>query len=131
MKNSLIFGYVVSIISSIVITLWICFQPIISILWLLAPLIAPTTLSFFIILTRTKEIRDFIKSVNDTIIFMISTVITALLIFKTSGLGNSEIFDKYMTNSVGYFLICTYTILLVTKASVAFSESIDNYKKLS
>ncbi|NIG14195.1 hypothetical protein [Pantoea sp. Cy-640] len=131
MKNSLIFGYAASIISSIVITLWISFQPITSILWLLAPLIAPTILSFFIIYTRTKEIRDFIKSVNDTIIFTISTVITALLTFKTSGLESPEIFDRFMINNLGYVSICTYTILLVMKASVAFSESIDNYKNLS
>ncbi len=131
MKTPLFFGYVVSIISSLIITLWISFQPISSILWLLAPLIAPATLCFFITITRAKEIRDFIKSVNDTIIYLISALITALLTFKTSGIAYPDLFSMFMISNFGYVLICIYTILLVTKASLAFSESTDNYKKLT
>lgn len=126
----LFWGYVVSIITSILVTLWVCFQKTDSPYWLLSPMLAPAILSLFITITRKKEIRDIIKSSNDTLLYSVSAIVAALLTLKTISLKSPDIFSTYMTNGWGYFMVSLYAILLVMKTSVALSELFENYRKL-
>ncbi|MEN4833051.1 hypothetical protein [Pantoea vagans] len=130
MKSSLFWFYVVGIPISLLNLLYTIFQPISNIIWLLTPLIAPIIISVGFIFTRTVPIRDFIKACNDTVLFCISCITTAILIFKTINLPQQDPFEILMTNRVGYLLVCIYTILFAIKASIAFSESVDKFAAL-
>ncbi|TNS30718.1 hypothetical protein FIC18_23270, partial [Escherichia coli] len=66
-SDSLFHGYLISIITTILLIIWVRFQPIDSIYWLLMPLIPAITISMFILFSRNNQVRNIIKSCNDTI----------------------------------------------------------------
>ncbi|EQA4525950.1 hypothetical protein ACX290_003983 [Escherichia coli] len=78
---------------------------------------------------KNKTERDLIKSANDTVLFSVSALTTALLTFKTLLNTSMDIFDKFMINNIGYLIICLYTILLIIKAFVARFEYKENMLK--
>ncbi|MGA7586873.1 hypothetical protein [Rouxiella badensis] len=130
MNNKLFWGYLLSGLISFINLLVVIFQDVSSLFWLLTPLLAPLVIACFVIKNSTVTQRDAIKSCNDTILFSVSVVTTAILTFKTIGLPHDDFFKVLMTNRIGYFLVCSYAILLTIKASIAFSESIEKVKKL-
>ncbi|ARJ44199.1 hypothetical protein B1H58_04730 [Pantoea alhagi] len=130
MGNILFFGYLFSITISSLTLLWVYFQPLNSLVWLFIPLIAPIIFSVIIIITRNKEQRDLVKSLNDSVLFSISAITTGLIIFKTIEIHDINIFNLLVHNRVGYLLICGHTILYTIKATIAMCESYDNWLKL-
>ncbi|HGP1209748.1 TPA: hypothetical protein ACLFZW_005300, partial [Klebsiella pneumoniae] len=78
---------------------------------------------------KNKTERDLIKSANDTVLFSVSALTTALLTLKTLPNTSIDFFDKFMINNIGYLVICLYTILLIVKAIVARFEYKENMLK--
>ncbi|MDT7009227.1 hypothetical protein [Enterobacter cancerogenus] len=131
MNGFLFWGYLISILMSSLILFWVYFQPLNYIIWLFIPLIVPILFSICIIITRNKEQRDLIKSLNDSTLFSISAITTALVIIKTIDLTPLDAFDLLMKNRVGYILICGHTILYTIKATIAMCETYENWIKIS
>lgn len=129
MNGLLFWACILSTIVSIPLLLIAIFQPINSALWLFSPLLAPIIILVSIIITINKEICDLIKSCNDSVLFLISAVTTALLIYKTIELQSNDIFNLLMHNRTGYIMVCFYSILFIIKASIAMRESYENYLK--
>ncbi|CZW01097.1 MULTISPECIES: hypothetical protein [Enterobacteriaceae] len=127
-SDSLFHGYLISIITTILLIIWVRFQPIDSIYWLLMPLIPAITISMFILFSRNNQVRNIIKSCNDTILYSITALTTSLLILNTISGKKIDFFQELMTNLIGYILLLTYTILLTIKSGIAASESIDSIK---
>lgn len=127
-SDSLFHGYLISIITTILLIIWVRFQPIDSIYWLLMPLIPAITISMFILFSRNNQVRNIIKSCNDTILYSITALTTSLLILNTISGKKIDFFQELMTNLIGYILLPTYTILLTIKSGIAASESIDSIK---
>ncbi|EKO9246900.1 hypothetical protein AABF47_002031 [Escherichia coli] len=127
-SDSLFHGYLISIITTILLIIWVRFQPIDSIYWLLMPLIPAITISMFILFSRNNQVRTIIKSCNDTILYSITALTTSLLILNTISGKKIDFFQELMTNLIGYILLLTYTILLTIKSGIAASESIDSIK---
>lgn len=130
MHNKLFWGYWSAGLISLINLLVVKFQDISSFIWLITPLIAPSILACIIIIKSTTKQRDVIKACNDTIIFAVSVVTTAVLTFKTIDLPHDDYFKLLMTNRIGYLLVCSYTFLFIIKTSVALSESIEKVKNL-
>ncbi len=78
---------------------------------------------------KNKTERDLIKSANDTVLFSVSALTTALLTLKTLPNTSIDFFDKFMINNIGYLVIYLYTILLIVKAIVARFEYKENMLK--
>ena len=114
--------------TTILLIIWVRFQPIDSIYWLLMPLIPAITISMFILFSRNNQVRNIIKSCNDTILYSITALTTSLLILNTISGKKIDFFQELMTNLIGYILLLTYTILLTIKSGIAASESIDSIK---
>ncbi|HBC6726440.1 TPA: hypothetical protein KEX25_004341 [Escherichia coli] len=127
-SDSLFHGDLISIITTILLIIWVRFQPIDSIYWLLMPLIPAITISMFILFSRNNQVRNIIKSCNDTILYSITALTTSLLILNTISGKKIDFFQELMTNLIGYILLLTYTILLTIKSGIAASESIDSIK---
>ena len=127
-SDSLFHGYLISIITTILLIIWVRFQPIDSIYWLLMPLIPAITISMFNLFSRNNQVRNIIKSCNDTILYSITALTTSLLILNTISGKKIDFFQELMTNLIGYILLLTYTILLTIKSGIAASESIDSIK---
>ncbi|EFC9529917.1 hypothetical protein E6D96_05875 [Escherichia coli] len=127
-SDSLFHGYLISIITTILLIIWVRFQPIDSIYWLLMPLIPAITISMFILFSRNNQVRNIIKSCNDTILYSITALTTSLLILNMISGKKIDFFQELMTNLIGYILLLTYTILLTIKSGIAASESIDSIK---
>lgn len=82
----------------------------------------------FILFSRNNQVRNIIKSCNDTILYSITALTTSLLILNTISGKKIDFFQELMTNLIGYILLLTYTILLTIKSGIAASESIDSIK---
>lgn len=130
MQSKLFWAYLISIPISILNLLWIVFQPISNTIWLMTPLIAPIIISVGFIITRKAPKRDCIKACNDTILFTVSVITTAILTCKTIDLPQQDLFKVIVTNRLGYCLVCIYTLLFSIKASIAFSESVEKIAAL-
>lgn len=127
-SDFLFHGYIISLIATFLLVIWVKFQPINSMYWLLTPLIPAIILSIFILFSTNSQLRNIIKSCNDAILYSISALTASLLILKTLPPVKIDLFQTLMTNISGYILLLAYTILLIIKASIAASESIDNFK---
>lgn len=96
---------------------------------LLVQIIIVIPFFYQLIKIREKIERDVIKSANDTVLFFVTAVTSALLILKTTPDYNIDLFAFLMKNPAGCFIISCYTILLIIKTFIAFLEFLENKKK--
>ncbi|MXP59216.1 hypothetical protein [Pantoea sp. Taur] len=75
---------------------------------------------------KEKKQRDIIKSVNDSLLYVISGIVALFAVIKTVPHSKIDAFTFLLENGITYIALSFYSIFLFIKAFIAIAESKEN-----
>lgn len=75
---------------------------------------------------KEKKQRDIIKSVNDSLLYVISGIVALFAVIKTVPHSKFDAFTFLLENGITYIALSFYSIFLFIKAFIAIAESREN-----